>query len=309
MRTLNESQSEAPESVSPERRSNLQWQARPMGADSGGFLLERFLVYQTAKGASPYTLRNYRSEIGEFLDLCDGDLSRDSILKYRQNLHQRGLAPASIARRLYELRSFYAFLKKEGIANVNPQEIQIPKTPCRLPRFLSQQEIKSLLKKANGHRNKAILEILYCTGLRLSEMIALDVKDLSVQERLLHIRNGKGGKERLALLGDPAYRALKDCLNGRREGPLFLGRNGNRISKSTVAYILRTAGKRAGITQPVTPHLLRHSFATHLLEGGADLRVVQKFLGHASVSSTQIYTHISDQRREEVYRRCHPLAR
>jgi len=220
---------------------------------------------------------------------------------------RRGLAPASIARRLYELRSFFAYLKKEGFAVISPKDIEIPKVPKALPRFLSPDQIKALLDQPARPRDRAILEVLYSTGIRLAELVGLNIEDVFWDERLVRV-NGKGNKERYVILGDPALQALREYLNGRKLGPLFLGRISSRISRQTVAHIVRAAGIKAGITQPVTPHLLRHSFATHLLEGGMNTRYIQQLLGHSNLATTQRYVHVRDQRREEVYHNCHPLS-
>lgn len=274
--------------------------------------LESFLDGLSTKGASKATLRNYRSELTEFLEFSDGRADNGRIATYTAWLWKRGLAVSSIARRLYELRSFFRFLQREGLADVNPDRIEVPKTPKRLPRFLTHEQVSRLLTGPRDAREGAILEILYGTGMRLSELVGLDLDDFSPSRRTLKVR-GKGDKERHVVLGIPALEALQDYIAYQRrphdgKPALFLCKNGTRISKQAVGRIVRRCGERGGLGKNITPHLLRHTFATHMLNGGANLRVLQELLGHADLRTTQIYAHVTIQGLRNVYSNSHPLA-
>jgi len=254
------------------------------------------------------------------------------------DLHARGYVKASVARRISELRAFYAFMRVRESVDVNPvQSILSPTLPQRLPRPLTREEIEALLAAPDlatpqGQRDRAMLEFLYGGGLRVSELLALDTSDVSLAEGQVHV-TGKGAKERIALIGAPAVAALKRYLSegrpklleaaqqsgGRaradgkwmpkRPAALFLNRFGQRLSVSMFTRTLSDYGVAAGIAHPVTPHMLRHSFATHLLDGGADLRSVQELLGHESASTTQIYTQVSQRQLRETVLKAHPRAR
>ncbi|MFQ5857496.1 MAG: tyrosine recombinase XerC [Anaerolineae bacterium] len=299
--------------------------------------LEHFVKYLTAeRGASEYTIRNYRAEIDEFLEFLRREgiedwagVDRLALRRYLAWLQAEGYARASIARRVSELRSFGRFLARERILEVNPfQAMSAPKTPKRLPRYLEIAEVRRLLNapeigdvggqsSPQGLRDRAILELLYASGMRVSELTSLNVGDIDCKRGQV-IVTGKGDKERLVLIGEPAQRALTRYLaDGRpqltkKQGPasraLFLSRLGTRLSDRSVQMILEKYRKQAGLKKKVTPHTLRHTFATHMLDGGADLRVVQELLGHALLSTTQVYTHVSQSRAREVYLRAHPRA-
>lgn len=294
--------------------------------------LERFIRYLTAeKGASSYTIRNYRTEIEEFFAFLRREGVKDwagvdrlVLRRYLAWLQAEGYARTSIARRVFELRSFGRFLAREQILEVSPfQAMSAPKTPQRLPEYLDIGEVQRLLNapasdSPQGLRDRAILELLYASGMRVSELTGLNVGDVDCERGQVMV-TGKGDKERLVLMGEPAQRALKRYLTEgrsqfiRKQGPapraLFLNRLGSRLSDRSVQMILEKYRKRAGLKKKVTPHTLRHTFATHMLDGGADLRVVQELLGHALLSTTQVYTHVSQNRAREVYLRAHPRAR
>ncbi len=291
-------------------------------------LLERFLTHLEAGDASPYTIKNYGNDIGQFLNYCRSQgvsaleqVDRPLLRCYLAELDEVGYAKASIARRVAELRSFGDFLLREGEVERNPfRLVSAPRIPKRLPQYLTVAEVEALLAVPDtstplGLRNRAIIEMLYSAGLRVSELVGLDVADVDLEQAQVCVM-GKGNKERLGLLGRPAVRAVQAYLNlGRPEllgrqptNALWLNHRGGRLSVRGVALVLNQAGKQAGIRTPVSPHVLRHSFATHLLDGGADLRVVQELLGHANLATTQIYTHVSQSRAREVYIRAHPLA-
>lgn len=291
--------------------------------------LVRFVTYLVAeKNASPYTVRNYRREIEEFAGFARSQgvtaweaVDPHLLRRWLAWLAGQGLARASIARRVSELRSFYRYLQREGVVESNPLVgLSSPRRPRRLPRYLNVQETVALLTAPDtstpqGLRDRAILELLYGAGLRVGELAGLDIGHLDLGHGEVRVR-GKGDKERVALIGEPARAALSRYLAAgrpplatKRSGQaLFLNRFGGRLSTVSVTHIVHKYGKLAGIERRVTPHTLRHTFATHLLDGGADLRTVQELLGHASPVTTQIYTHVSQEQARKVYLRTHPRA-
>lgn len=292
--------------------------------------LERYVTHlEVAKGASPYTVRNYAHEIQQFLDFLREErvdsweaVDRQVLRRYLLWLRKEGYVEASMARKLSELRSFCRHLIQEGLLDFNPIDfVSSPKVPKRLPRYLRVEEVEALLASPDlstplGQRDKAMLELLYASGVRLSELVNLDVSDLNLHMGQLRVW-GKGDKERLVLLGEPAVRALRRYVNDGRgqlateksKNALFLNRFGGRLSRRSVGLILDKYSKLAGLWKKITPHLLRHTFATHMFEGGAGLRVVQELLGHAQPTTTEIYTHVSASRLREVYMKSHPRAK
>jgi tyrosine recombinase XerC len=293
--------------------------------------LNKFITYLIAeRNASPYTIKNYRHEIGQFLDFLEEQgidswdgVDRYVLRRYLAWLQAEGYVKASIARRISEMRSFCRYLVREGILDANPiRVISSPKIPKRLPDCLDPHQVEALLAAPDttvpqGQRDRAIMEVLYASGLRVSELVSLNLSNVDLRHRELRVW-GKGGKERLALLGEPACRALtryiqdgrpKLIKENRPTNALFLNRLGSRLSTRSVSNILDKYAKLAGLERRVTPHVIRHTFATHLLDGGADLRTVQELLGHADLSTTQIYTHVSQSRAKAVYRKAHPRAR
>ncbi len=290
--------------------------------------LARYLQALELDNASPYTIKNYGTDIRQFIDYCaeydvttlEG-LQRDLVRDYLAELHEVEYARASIARRVFELRAFGDFLVRQRVWTQNLfRRIHAPRLSQRLPRYLSHEEVARLLSVMDrttplGLRNQAILETLYASGVRVSELAGLDLRDMDTASGELRVI-GKGDKERVALLGRPAVNALRNYLAagrpelvGKRPSPaLFLNRFGRRLSVRSVSEVVRQAGQAAGIEQTVTPHLLRHTFATHMLDGGADLRVLQELLGHANLATTQIYAHVTQRRAREVYGRAHPRA-
>ncbi len=292
-------------------------------------LLERFLAYMEAvQNASPYTVKNYGNDIGQFLDYCQAQevnsperIDRSLLRSYLAELDAAGYVKASIARRVAELRSFGDFLVREQVLERNPfRLVSGPRIPKRLPQYLTVAEVEALLAVPDtstplGLRDRAIVEVLYGAGLRVSELARLDVADVDVSQSQVRVM-GKGNKERIGLLGRQAMRALQAYLEAGRPAllgqrptnALWLNHRGGRLTVRGVALMLNKAGKRAAISIPVSPHVLRHTFATHLLDGGADLRVVQELLGHANLATTQIYTHVSQSQAREVYLRAHPRA-
>jgi len=281
------------------------------------------------KNASPYTLRNYRREIGEFLDFCKGKqisewdrVDKDVVRDYLAWLNGENYAKASVARRLSELRSFCRYLMREKVLLANPFDtVSAPKLPKRMPRFLSGEEVKNLLASPEpsdpqGMRDRAILELLYAAGMRVSELVNLNLADMDSTKAQIKVL-GKGNKERLVLIGKPAMRAVLSYIREGRSkligkktsNALFLNRFGTRLTVRSVQMTLEKYAMRAGIKGDVTPHVLRHTFATHLLDGGADLRSVQELLGHESLSTTQIYTHVTQPKQKDVYASTHPGAK
>ncbi len=263
---------------------------------------------------SPYTLRNYRTDLQAFFGFVAAEeradplnLDRHALRRYLASLLDRGVAPASITRKVGTIRRFYKYLEHEGHIDISPfQGVRGPRRARRLPSFLSNEEITALvtapdLEKPQGLRDSAILELLYAAGVRVSEVTSLDAAALDLQGRVLWVR-GKGNKERLVLIGRPAAQALRRYLREGRprlargaQTALFLNRDGGRLSARSVQLLVRKYARAAGLGKEAFPHLLRHTFATHMLEGGADLRVIQELLGHSSVASTQIYTHVTEQ--------------
>ncbi len=295
-------------------------------------LLQEYLHYlEVERGASAYTIRNYGREIGEFAAfLAEKGIDSWALVTPRLldewlgRVARSGIAPSSVSRRMYEVRAFFRFLVKRAYLEGNPVEsVRGPRLDRRLPRYLSVDEVVALMRAVSGSdpfslRDRAILELLYGSGIRLGELVALNVGDLDLERREVWVRVGKGGEERIALFGRAAEVALRSYLQSGRPAlvsakhetsALFLNRYGRRLSRVSVTNIVRDAAKRAGIRKTVTPHMLRHSFATHVMEGGADIRVVQELLGHKSPQTTQIYTHVSQRHLKEVYDRYHPRAR
>lgn len=288
--------------------------------------LARYLQSLQHNNASPYTVKNYGTDIGQFLDYCAEqdvltltDLNVRLVRDYLAVLDQAEYVRASIARRVFELRAFGDYLVHQGAWAQNLfRKIYAPRLPQKLPHYLTEVEVLQLLtvpdtSSPQGLRNRAILETLYASGVRVSELVALDIAKTNLKAGELRVI-GKGNKERIALLGKPAIVVLRSYLAlGRPElvgkkptDALFLNRFGRRLSVRSVSEIVRQAGVAAGISQKVTPHLLRHTFATHLLDGGADLRVVQELLGHENLATTQIYANVTQRRAREIYLGAHP---
>ena len=297
---------------------------------------DRYIDYLTAeKNASPYTVRNYTTDLlgsknikGFFaylgekgvtaLDKADRHVMRD----YMGYLMEQGLVKASIARKISAIRSFYRYLVREQVLTINPvQETSSPKLDKRLPEFLTQDEITRLLEAPDvstpsGQRDRAFMELLYASGLRVSELAGLNLEQVDLDTREIRVM-GKGAKERIVLIGEPAANAITAYLNdGRRKSmgekktnAVFLNYQGGRLTERSVQSLLEEYAKKSGIAKKVHPHVLRHTFATHLLDGGADLRVVQELLGHTSLSTTQIYTHVSKSQAKKVYLASHPMAK
>ena len=300
--------------------------------------VERFINYLEAeKHVSRYTVRNYTSDlIGntrhgtekgffQFLESQKihsfAEVDKTVVRAYLGHLIDQQIAKVSIARKLSAIRSFYRFLVREHIIEHNPVELIVsPKQAHRLPEFLTHDEISALLSIPDcttplGLRDNAILELFYAAGLRVSELVSLDLQRLGLSSREIRVM-GKGNKERLVIIGAPAVHALQNYLDIARPKletevstqAVFLNYKGVRLTERWVQRQILKYTRAAGISKKVHPHTIRHTFATHLLDGGADLRVVQDLLGHANLSTTQIYTHITQNQARRVYMDAHPMA-
>ena len=286
--------------------------------------LDGFLALLAARRA-PRTVDAYRRDLGHFarwLEAPPSGATTEQLESYVAQLRADGLSPATIARRLASLRALYRHLMLLGTRPDNPAaELASPRRIRKLPRTLSPAEAERLIEAANGTtpralRDSAIVELLYGAGLRVGELVSLDKTSVDLDERLVRAL-GKGSKERVVPVGRRAVDALRrylsrgrPYLDTRHRPELFLNAKGGPLTRAGVFLILRRLAGKAGLEpERIHPHLLRHSFATHLLEGGADLRSVQEMLGHADLATTELYTHVSDSRRRELYFRAHPHAR
>lgn len=276
---------------------------------------------KTERNYSPHTISNYQRDL-VFLTgfFKDRKVNRLTAREYLVQLEKNGFSKRSIARKLSAARSFFRFLMREKMAMVNPfDNLLTPKIPKKLPNFLYPEEMARLLKAPKsdplGQRDLAILEILYSSGIRVTELASLSLSELDLAEGEIRVF-GKGSKERIVLFGSHAITAVKNYLNsarpellaGKKSAAVFIGRRGTRLTSRQIERLIKYYAKKAGIVKKVTPHTLRHSFATHLLDGGADLRMVQELLGHVSLSTTQVYTHVTKERLKKVYESSHPRA-
>ncbi len=295
---------------------------------------EEFLAWLAVeRGRSPRTVEAYRRDLVRYQGhLTDGGLSLDHVSEadvaaFVRGLQRAGLAPASVTRALVSVRGLHRFLVAEGHRADDPSaDVEIPSLPRGLPKALSAEQVASLMEAVMGddppaRRDRAVLELLYGTGCRISEAGSLSLPDVDLHHGLVRV-TGKGAKERIVPLGRCAAEALARWLSPEGRGRLepdrwarrgdaeavFLNRRGGRLSRQGLWLIVRRHADAAGLGSQLTPHVLRHSCATHMLDGGADIRIVQEMLGHASVSTTQIYTRVSTERLRAVYRAAHPRA-
>ncbi|MCS6860219.1 MAG: site-specific tyrosine recombinase XerD [Abditibacteriales bacterium] len=280
------------------------------------------------RGLAENTLRAYRVDVEQFVAFLTGlkrssfaEADEGTVLRYLKQLRERGLADTSVARKLSALTTLYRFLVRERRLDADPTaNLESAQVARRLPQTLTLAEVEKILSSplpftVLGVRDKAMLELLYATGLRVSELIGLNVNDVNLEAGFLRCI-GKGNKERIVPVGAAARKALTDYLSFSRpqlaertgERALFLTVRGRRFCRGNVQQLLQRHAQRAGITRRISPHVFRHTFATHLLEHGADLRSIQEMLGHADIATTQVYTHVSTEQLKEVYRKTHPRA-
>jgi integrase/recombinase XerD len=296
--------------------------------------VEGYLAFLTVeRGLAAATIRAYRGDLADFADARgtsrDWASGPDAAVRYLAARTRRGrrldpgLAPTSLRRRAAAIKGFYRFAFGEGLIPIDvAAHLDLPRMPRLLPETLTQAEVERLLDApaADALLDRALLELLYAAGLRISEALNLDLEDVSLDGAFVRVI-GKGDRERLVPVGEVALDAIRAWLAGPRAalvaahhvepvrgGPLLLGRSGRRLARQQGWAVVKRAAAAAGLSGLVSPHTLRHSFATHLLEGGADLRIVQELLGHASISTTQLYTHVTGERIREVYARAHPRA-
>jgi integrase/recombinase XerC len=280
----------------------------------------------TERRLSPHTVEAYEHDLRALLEFCEREqiatfkaLDSFNVRRFAAESHRRGLGPRSVARRLSAVRTFLNYLIETGVVKSNAGvHVQAPKAPRRLPATLDADQVASLLAISGDDpltvRDRAILELFYSSGLRLAELVGLSLGDVDAADRTVRVL-GKGSKARVVPVGKQALAALKDWLAVRAELArpgelaLFVGRRGERVSPRTVQKRVNEWAKRQGTPMGVHPHMLRHSFATHVLESSRNLRAVQELLGHASLSTTQIYTHLDFQHLASVYDQAHPRAR
>lgn len=293
-------------------------------------MMQLFLEYLTVElGLSANTRQAYERDLRLFcktLGFKNSDalvnVSREQITGYMTQLKEKGLAAATIARKLAAIKAFYRFMTAEGYMDANPAEVVEAGTKgIKLPRVLSEDEVVRLLNQpdittAEGFRDRTMLEVLYATGMRVSELINLTLERVDLNMKYI-IAFGKGSKERIVPLGSVAAEFLQQYLEkvrpklthaGRNTNIVFLAFGGHELTRQRFWQIIRAYGRKANINKALTPHILRHSFATHLLDNGADLRSVQELLGHSDISTTQIYTHLTNKRLRDIYAKAHPRA-
>ncbi|MCX7913849.1 MAG: tyrosine recombinase XerC [Thermodesulfovibrionales bacterium] len=289
--------------------------------------LSKFLRHlEIERGCSINTIRAYKRDLEEFISFSPsslGDLEIANIRAYISDLIMKGKARSTVSRKLAAIRSFLAYLYEGGHCKLNPAKfVPLPKKPQSLPKFLSVDETFELIQSLEGIdfvkiRDRAILELLYATGLRVSELTGITMEDINLKEKLIKVR-GKGKKERIVPFGNKAAEALKSYIvermlykkkkpDSEKQTALFLNIRGGRLTERQIRRIVVKYANISGIKGQIGPHTLRHSFATHLLTGGADLRVIQELLGHSSLSTTQKYTHLDIEHLLDVYEKAHPF--
>ncbi len=283
--------------------------------------IDKFLSYlEIEKNYSHHTVINYAVDLNEFLEFMGEavDVKRVGYLDFRKflaHLRMKNHKPRTLARKLSSLRSFFKFLQREGLIDENPAVLIVtPKLDKPLPKFLSEKDTVSLLEAPEsetetGLRDRAIMETLYSGGLRVSELVGMNVESFDPISNMVKVE-GKGKKERLVPIGNLAVEAIRSYLGARKKNnrALFLNKAGQRLTDRSVRNIMNKHIQRASVNLHVSPHMLRHSFATHMLDHGADLRSVQELLGHSNLSTTQIYTHVTTERLKKVYDQAHPRA-
>ncbi len=292
-------------------------------------LLDEFISFlEVEKGLAKNTIQSYRMDLNKYLNFLTGKkikniskTTKTNIISFLLFLQKKGMASSTISRNLASIRAFYQYLAREGYVRKNPTiDLDSPKPEKKLPHVLTVCEVERLLAQPNcsellGQRDKAMLELLYATGIRVSEMVNLDKDYVNINMGFIKCV-GKGSKERIIPVGSIALKNLEIYLKKVRgklvknpkEKAFFLNHHGKRLTRQGFWKILKGYAQKANINKKITPHTLRHSFATHLLENGADLRSVQELLGHADISTTQVYTHLTKKRIKEIYNKTHPRA-
>jgi integrase/recombinase XerC len=290
-------------------------------------VFNKYIAFLEAeKNASKYTVRNYTRDLLEFFAFCTDkkieslkDVNKLTLRAYLAQLMEKKFAKSSIARKLSAIRSFYRYLMREELVKASPAATTVsPKLDRRLPIFLTVDEAKRLVESPDitqpyGQRDRALLELLYASGMRVSELVSMNLEHVDLAANEIRVW-GKGSKERMVLIGAPAAHALTDyiehsrplLLSGKKNNALFVNRYGERILVRRIQKIISKYS--LALDKKIHPHILRHTFATHLLDGGADLKVVQELLGHADLSSTQIYTHVTQSQARRIYLAAHPMA-
>lgn len=296
-------------------------------------VLEQFRAYIIVeKNFSEHTAKGYASDVLSFLiwleEIGVEEVDFNKIREYLRFIHKYNYKKTTISRKISALRTFYKYLYRERIVEFNPVSgISAPKRDKSLPKFLTKDEIEQILNNVNiespaGYRNRAILELLWATGMRISELSGLNFGDLNLEHNEIKVL-GKGSKERIVLVSERAKSYLERYIHNARslvaknfpvpspdieDSPVFINNTGFRLNTKTIRNVINSVVEKAELPKHVTPHMFRHSFATYLIENGADLRVVQELLGHASISNTQIYTHISTKHLTDTYNKAHPRA-
>lgn len=293
------------------------------------FILQFIEYLSVERGFSQNTLISYKRDLEQFLRFLLKNkidswekIDEEVFSRFKISLKNRGFSTSTVSRKIYAIKTFYRFLLQEGKIIYDPtSELSAPKTLKKLPSVLTVPDVEKLLdasykeSKVKDLRDRAILEVLYATGIRVSELISLTLEDINLEVGYLKVF-GKGNKERIVPLGKKSIEAIKEYLQNSRpvlikekkHEFLFVNNRGNKLTRQGVFFLIKFYSKKAGINKKITPHTLRHSFATHLLERGADLRSVQEMLGHSNISTTQIYTHITRERLKEIYKKAHPRA-
>ncbi len=282
--------------------------------------VDKFISYLTTeKNYSSHTIVNYRLDLENFLDYIGKTpikkVDYQLLRRYLAHLRTQNLKPRSLSRKLSSLRSFFKYLFREGYIKESPAVLLMsPKLDKPLPKFLTESEMTAFIEAPKGRgeyakRDRAILETLYSTGIRVTELTGLNMSDVDLIGNIAKV-SGKGKKERLVPIGRKATEAIKDYLDCRASTPqaLFLNKHGTRLSDRSVRNITTKYIRRTSVNREISPHVLRHSFATHLLNRGADLRSVQELLGHVNLSTTQVYTHVTTDKLKKVYDQAHPRA-
>ena len=277
--------------------------------------LENFRLYlEIERNLSFHTVKAYTGDLQDFLERAGKDfcsMTYKNIRSYIAEIQNKKYTKTTIARKIAAIKAFYRYLYREKLVDINPAaNVKAPKKNKALPEFLTESEIKRIIDQVSNQRDRAILELLYATGMRISELCSLNFENMNLEENEITVF-GKGGKERIVLVSNKARKILLKYMESRDiapNNPVFTSINGNRLLPRQVHRVIAKAVQKAGLSKKVSPHTFRHTFATRMLEKGADLRVVQELLGHASISNTQIYTHVSVERLRQTYINTHPRA-